>query len=270
MKGQAPLAAESLKALSLAFSARQADRQPRIFWKIAAAYFEALAHGLLPSDIYVRRASSRVLLQFASLSKGDVGVSDRLAHDLLFFCAQALPTSPTQAPVLTAVRQVYGLARFEPVDYMAVQFGRFDPALLAQARKRIASAKESWSSLSAGDANKFKTVADQFGLVSDSLVKLHPSSQPLAQALTRAIETTVRSGQAPTIELAMEVATSVLYLEAAFDDLDPNDPQLTARTRHLAERLDSVKDGGRAQPLEPWIAAGELEVASHQDAAPAR
>ena len=253
MKGQAPLAAESLKALSLAFSARQADRQPRIFWKIAAAYFEALAHGLLPSDIYVRRASSRVLLQFASLSKGDVGVSDRLAHDLLFFCAQALPTSPTQAPVLTAVRQVYGLARFEPVDYMAVQFGRFDPALLAQARKRIASAKESWSSLSAGDANKFKTVADQFGLVSDSLVKLHPSSQPLAQALTRAIETTVRSGQAPTIELAMEVATSVLYLEAAFDDLDPNDPQLTARTRHLAERLDSVKDGGRAQPLEPWM-----------------
>ena len=253
MKGQAPLAAESLKSLSLAFSARQADRQPRIFWKIAAAYFEALAHDLLPSDIYVRRASSRILLQYASLSKGDVGVSDRLAHDLLFFCAQAVPVSSGQAPVLTAVRRVYGLARFKPVDYTAVQFGRFDPALLAQARKRIVSAKESWSSLSAGDANKFKTVADQFGLVSDSLVKLHPSSEPLAQALTRAIEMTVRSGQAPAIELAMEVATSVLYLEAAFDDLDPNDPQLTARTRHLAERLDSVKDGGSAQPLESWM-----------------
>ena len=253
MKGQAPLAADSLRGLSLAFSARHADRQPRIFWKIAAAYFEALALGLLPSDIYVRRASSRVLLQYASLSKGDVGVSDRLAHDLLFFCSQAIPQSPIQAPVLTAVREVYGLARFKPVDYTAVQFGRFDPALLAQARKRIASAKETWSSISAGDANKFKTVADQFGLVSDSLVKLHPGSEPLAQALTRAIDMTVRSGQAPAIELAMELATSVLYLEAAFDDLDPNDPQLTERTRHLAQRLDSVKDGGSAQPLEAWM-----------------
>ena len=253
MKGQAPQAAESLKDLSLGFSARQADRQPRIFWKIAAAYFEALEHGLLPSDIYVRRASSRVLLQYASLSQGDVGVSDRLAHDLLFFCSQAAPVTPNQTPVLAAVRAVYGLVRFKPVDYLAVQFGRFDPALLAQARKRIVSAKESWSALSAGDANKFKTVADQFNLVSDSLVKLHPSSEPLALALTSAIETTVRSGQTPAIELAMEVATSVLYLEAAFDDLDPNDPQLTARTQHLAQRLDSVKNGGSAQPLESWM-----------------
>ena len=253
MKGQAPQAAETLKELSLGFSARQTDRQPRIFWKVAAAYFEALAHDLLASDIYVRRASSRVLLQYASLSKGDVGVSDRLAHDLLFFCSQAVSKSPGLTPVLTAVRQAYGLSRFKPIDYTAVQFGRFDPALLAQARKRIASAKETWSSLSAGDATKFKVVADQFSLVSDSLVKLHPSSEPLAQALTRAVDMTVRSGRAPAIEMAMEVATSVLYLEAAFEDLDPNDPQLAARTQHLAQRLDGVKNGGTAQPLESWM-----------------
>jgi chemosensory pili system protein ChpA (sensor histidine kinase/response regulator) len=253
MKGRAPLAADTLKGLSLAFSARQADRRPRIFWKIAAAYFEALAHDLLPSDVYVRRAASRVLLQYASLSKGDVGVSERLAQDLLFFCSQAIPASPVHQPVLTAVRAVYGLAQFKPVDYMAVQFGRFDPALLAQARKRIASAKQTWSSICAGDTTKFQTVADQFGLVSGLLVKLHPSSEPLAQALTGAIDMTVRSGQAPPIELAMEVATSVLYLEAAFDDLDPNDPQLTQRTLHLAERLDRVKEGAKAQPLEPWM-----------------
>ncbi len=252
MKGQAPQAAAGLKGLSLGFSARQADRQPRIFWKIAAAYFEALEHSLLPSDIYVRRASSRVLLQYASLSKGDAGISDRLAQDLLFFCSQA-STSKTPTPVLSAVRTAYGLARFKPVDYQAVLFGRFDPALLAQARKRIVSAKETWSSLSAGDANKFKVVVDQFSLVTDSLVKLHPPSEPLAQALTRAIDATARSGQAPTIELAMEVATSVLYLEAAFDDLDPSDAQLAARTKHLAERLDTVKNGGVAQPLESWM-----------------
>ena len=252
LKGQAPLAAAGLKGLSLEFSARQADRQHGIFWKIAAAYFEALEHGLLLSDIYVRRASSRVLLQYASLSKGDSGISDRLAHDLLFFCSQASATSAA-TPVLNAVRLAYGLGRFKTVDYEAVLFGRFDPALLAQARKRIVSAKETWSALAAGDVGKFKVVADQFSLVTDSLVKLHPASNPLAQALTRAIDAVLRSGQAPTIELAMEVATSVLYLEAAFEDLDPGDLQLAARTRHLAERLETVKNGGVAQPLESWM-----------------
>jgi chemosensory pili system protein ChpA (sensor histidine kinase/response regulator) len=253
MKGAAPDAAKVLKQLSLGFSATQTDSQPRIFWKIAAAYFEAQEHSALTVDLYVRRASSRILMQYSALSKGDAGVSDRLAQDLLFFCAQAGPFTNAGTPVLKAVQSAFGLMPFKSVNYEAVQFGRFDPALLAQARKRISSAKEIWSSLSAGDANKFKSVVDQFGLVSDSLVKLHPPSELLAQALTSAIEITARSNKPPPVEMAMEVATSVLYLEAAFEDLDPNDPQLAARTRHLAERLDGVKNGGHAQPLESWM-----------------
>ena len=253
MKGKAPKAASDLLALSLGFAAGQKDRQPRIFWKIVAAYFEALAHDLLPIDIYVRRAASRVLLQYASLSKGDDAISERLALDLLFFCSQAVSARASATPVLSAVRSAFGLTRFKPVDYEAIQFGRFDPALLAQARKRIVSAKETWSSLSAGDLNKFKMVVDQFSLVADSLVKLHPASEALAQALMRAIEATARSGQPPAIGLAMEVATSMLYLEAAFDDLDPSDPQLEVRARHLAARLESVRTGGEPQALESWM-----------------
>ncbi len=142
MRGKAPQAAATLKDLSLRLSVGQADRQPRIFWKIAAAYFEALIHDLLPADIYVKRAASRVLLQYASLSKGDITISERLAQDLLFFCSQAVSSRAADTPVLSAVRATYGLARFKPVDYEAVQFGCFDPALLAQARQRILPAAE--------------------------------------------------------------------------------------------------------------------------------
>ena len=253
IKGSAPRAAGLLKELSLGFAARQESSQPGIFWKIAAAYFEALAHDALSPDLYVRRATSRLLMQYSALSKGDAGVSDRLAQDLLFFCTQAAAKISVDTPVLAAVHRAFGLSRFKPIDYEAIAFGRFDPALLAQARKRIGSAKETWSSLSAGDANKFKTIVDQFGLVTDSLVKLHPPSEPLAAALNSAIDMTARSNKAPSVELAMEVATSVLYLEAAFEDLDPTDPQLAVRTKHLAERLDGVKNGGDAQPLEAWM-----------------
>ena len=253
MKGRATQPAADLRDLCLGFSVAQTSRRPQIFWEIAAAYFEALSHDLLEPDLYVRRASSRILLQYASLAKGDASISERLAHDLLFFCAQALTSHAAATPVLASVRAVYGLKRFKPVNYELVQFGRFDPDLLAQARKRIFSAKENWSSLCAGDLNKFKSVADQFSLVTGSLVKLHPPSEPLAQALTAAVETTVRLGQPPRIELAMEVATSLLYLEAAFDDLDPNDPLLSVRTRNLAERLEAVRSGSEPQPLESWM-----------------
>lgn len=251
LKGQAPQAAAGLKDLCLGLSARQADREPRIFWKIAAAYFEALAHGLLLPDTYVRRTASRVLLHYAALSKGDTGVSDRLAQDLLFFCSQAATTKST--PILSAVRTVYGLAGSQAVDYEALLWGRFDPALLVQARRRLASAKETWSAVSAGDVSKFKAAADQFSLVTDCLVKLHPPSEPLALALTRAIVATARSGQAPTVEWAFEVATSVRCLEAAFNDLDLSDVQLAARTQRLAERLEILMNSGVAQPLESWI-----------------
>ncbi len=253
VKAADPKAAHILLNTSLGLAAAQTARQPRIFWKICAAYFEALAHGLLPAELYVKRAASRVLLQYATLAKGELGLSDRLAQDLLFFCAQAVPAVPSDAPVLTAVRMAWTLGRFSPVDYQTPQFGRFDPMLLAQARKRITAAKENWSALSGGDTNKLKGVADQFNLVADSLTRLHPGSTLLAQALNRVIEGTVRSGQAPSTELAMEVATAVLYLEAAFEDLDPSDTELAARTARLAERLDHVGSGGHAEALESWM-----------------
>ena len=253
MRGRAPQAAQDMCNLCLGLAAAQSESQPRIFWNLSAALFEALAQDILATDVYVKRVASRVLMQYTSLSKGNSAISERLALDMLFFCAQARPELIQVAPHLAAVRAAYGLTAMGPMDYETVQFGRFDPALLAQARKRITSAKEMWSSFSAGDLSKSKLVADQFSLVSDSLLKLHPPSEPLAAALTRAVATALGAGVTPRIELAMEVATSVLYLEAAFEDLDPNDPQMTVRMANLADRLEEVRVGGMPQPLQSWM-----------------
>jgi chemosensory pili system protein ChpA (sensor histidine kinase/response regulator) len=251
VKSLDPQAAAELKREGLQLAGAATDKKQRIFWNIAAAYFEALSLSKLPADMYVKRAASRVLLQFTTLSKGDTEVSDRLAHDLLFFCAQA--GEDARAPVLTAVRRAYGLSEYKPVDYENSTFGRFDPTVLVQARKRVLAAKESWSHVTGGDTTKLKAVVDQFGLVIDSLTKLHPPSQPLAQALSRTVESLSRSGKPPTTEVSMEVATSVLYLEAVFEDLDPNDSALAARTARLAERLDAVRGGAQPEPLESWM-----------------
>ena len=253
MKGMAPQAAGGLRNLSLELAAGQSQQQPRIFWLLAAGFFEAIAHNLLGCNLYVRRAASRILLQYASLARGEAAVPERLLLDLLFFCFQSVSGRASDTPALSAVRFAYGLARFKPVDYELVQFGRFDPALLAQARKRIVLAKDVWSSLCAGEITKIKQASDQFSLVTDSLRKLHAASEPLALALVQAIETTLNKAQVPDIALAMEVATSILYLEAVFDDLDPADPQLASRTASLAERLEGVINGGAPRPLEGWM-----------------
>lgn len=257
-------AARSMRDTCLGFVAAQQDRQVRAFWKICAGFFEAFTEGLLPADVYVKRVASRVLMQYATLAKGDNTIADRLVQDLLFFCSQAKGTEAGRAPALQAVRQAYALDRFKPVDYEAVRFGRFDPALLTQARKRIAAATETWSALAGGDRNKIKPAADQFSLVCDSLRKLNPGSETLAVALTKTMDAITRSGEPPSAALAMEVATSVLYLQAAFEELDAGDEQMVQRAARLAERLEAVGAGAEPEPLESWMEELYRRVSDNQ------
>ncbi len=248
-----PVAAGSMSQVSRGLAAAVAELEPRVFWKISAAFFEAIRLGLCPDDVYVKRTASRVINQYATLARGEPGVTDRLALDLLFYCAHAVPARDADAPVLAPLRSAYGFSQRHAIDYATPQFGRFDPALLAQARKRIAAATETWAALAGGDTGRIKQATDQFAAVAESMQKLHPESADLARALTRAVETCNRSGESPQAGVAMEVATAVLYLEAAYDDLDPTDTQMAQRCSRLAQRLDHVIGGGQPEPLEPWM-----------------
>jgi len=257
-------AARDMRDACLGFVAGQSDSHSRAFWKICAGFFEAFSLGLFVPDVYVKRVASRILMQYATLTKGDAAIADRLVQDLLFFCSQARPVAVGRAPVLGAVHRAFALDRYSPVDYEARRFGRFDPAVLAQARKRIAAATETWSALAGGDRNKLKPAADHFSLVCDSLRKLHRNSESLAQSLTRAVDFTLHSGEPPSAALAMEVATSVLYLQAALEEFDTSDAQMASRADCLAQRLDSVCAGGEPQPLERWMEDLYRRVSDHQ------
>lgn len=255
VKSDSSAAAGQLARMSAGLSAGAEVLRVATFWRVAAAYFEAVAQHLVLTDLYVKRAASRILLQLAGLmqEKTRHEVSETLLHDLLFFCAQARPREGTEAPHLMAVREAFGLTASAPVEYGKATLGQFDPALLVQARKRIHAGKESWSLLAGGDVSRARSVLDQYSLIADSLMRLHPASAGLARALVKAAELVSRAPTSVKPELSMEVATTTLYLEAAFEDFDPNDPSLADRTQALAERLDKVLAGEAAQPLEPWM-----------------
>jgi len=247
-------AVAELGVISLGLAAgERAASPPAMFWKLCGGFFEALGQALTPIDIYAKRAASRVLLQYTALARGERAVSERLALDLLFFCAQARPAADGAVPALAAVRACWGLDRHAPVEYMRPTFGLYDPAVLAQARRRIETLKEQWSALAGGDMARLKACVNQFNLVGESLGKLHEQGQPLSDALQRVAAQVAQSGRPPSPALAMETATAVLFLEASFIDFEPGDARFAARMRQLAERLDGVCSGAGASALEPWM-----------------
>lgn len=260
-------AGERMREICLGFAQAQTDVQMRIFWKVAAAFFDAMAHGLLKPDIYTKRVASRLLTVSAALAKSDPVAPERLLQDMLFFCAQAAQEGhPGQAVAVVwrAVHEAFDLQRHAVVNYEQPRFGRFDPHLLAQARKRIATATEVWSALAGGDVQKCKPAVDQFTLVCDSLVKLHPGSLPLARALMQVVHSVATQAQSPSPEVAMEVATAVLYLQAAFASLDMADDAMASHADTLAGRLLQVLAGQPAQPLEPWMEQLYRQVSDQQ------
>ena len=247
-------AAERMSDISAGLGAGAGPGQIATLWKLASAVFEAQALGLLGFDVFSKRVASRLLAQYRIIERGEYEVSERLAQDLLFFCAQsASPSAGRKAPRLAAVRQAYGLTNHLPVDYAVSVLGRFDPAVIAQARKRVVAAKDAWSAVAGGEMHRMTGLSEQFALVGESLKRLFPLGETFATELQQAVANTQLGGAAPQASLAMEVATSLLYVEAALEDADFDNPEQAGRVKRLAERLAAVRQGRAADPLETWM-----------------
>ena len=244
--------AELCASLAAGAVARKSHREAAT-WMLASGFLEALASRGLQLNVHAKRVLSSLLAQLRVLAKGEAVPSDRLAHELLFFCAQAVEKPGKLNSVLASVRKTFGLERHKPVDLESSNLGRYDPAWVTQAMKRVSGAKDGWSAVAAGELLRLGGLNEQFALVADSLRRLYPDGQLLADALSQAVAQTVQSAQGPETSLAMEVATSLLYLEASLEDGEFDHPDQQQRVRRLAERIASVSQGQAAQPLEGWM-----------------
>jgi chemosensory pili system protein ChpA (sensor histidine kinase/response regulator) len=265
--------------LAAGATARQAHRESAT-WVLACGFLQAIAEERLPVTVHVKRVLSALLSQLRKLAKGHVLLSDRLTHELLFFCAQAEPAPAADGDasahahahveampagsVLDQLRQAFRLERHQPVDLRHASLGRFDPSWVAQAIKRVVLAKDGWSAVSAGELIRLGGLNEQFALVADSVRKLYQSGDNLASALTDTVSGTVASNQAPEATLAMEVATSLLYLEASLEEGEFDHPDELHRLDRLAQRMRQVQQGHEAEPLEPWMEALYRKVSDRQ------
>ena len=231
---------------------RRAHREAAT-WMLASGFLEGLSDRHIELSVHAKRVLSSLLSQLRVIVKGNGVPSDRLASELLFFCAQAAEAQPSEHSVLARVRQTFGLERHRPVSLVQSVLGRHDPAVITQALKRVGSAKEGWSAVAAGEVLRLGGLGEQFSLVGDSLRKLFPDGEVLGNALTDAVQRSVARAQAPDAGLAMEVATSLLYVEASLEDAEFDQPEQRDRVHRLAERIRQVSEGQTAAPLEGWM-----------------
>lgn len=262
MRAPAPGQGQLLSDLCAGLALTQTQPHGRTLWMLAAAQFEAQSRGLLPVDTLVKRLGSRLLAQLRA--GRDAAPSERLAKDLLFFAAAAKHPAPGSAPRLEAVQVAYGLIEAPAVDYRDDTLGKIDPTWVQAAKRRVATAKESWGSAAEGETHRLGGLDEQFAGVAESLQKLFPSGEVLGETLRRAVVATLRSGRPPEPTLAMEIATAMLYLEAALEDEAFDQPEQADRVVNLSRRIEAVAKGQAPEPLEAWMEELYRRVADRQ------
>ena len=262
MRGQVEAQAR-LSRIFAGLGAGAPDAAHAGLWQLASAFYEAQAWRLLAPDLPVQRLGSRVLAQLRASAKGGDLVPPRLLQDLAFFCARARrPADPRAAPRLARLRQTLALPALDEVDYEQTSLGRYDPALVPQARRRFTAFKDIWAVAAAGDQGVLPACAEQVVLVAESLGELYPNGESLGRALVDAVQGCAAAQKAPAAEVSMEMATTLLCLDASLDDLGQAD--LGQRIGRLAERLSGLLAGQPAQPIEPWMESLYREVSDRQ------
>ena len=250
--------AEQLAARTQQLWQQGTAAKERVFWQLANAFLQLQAAQALNFDDQIKRLLSRVAVQYDLLQQqaqpGEV--SERLAQDLLYFIALGHHKKPSApAPLAQAIAQRYQLDTFPVSDYDQLLYGTVDPAHRRRLREAIATFKDLWSDVSSGNTHKVQALSTQCETLAQSMHALWPATEPFSQALRGIIAQTAQSGQAPHPDVAMEVATAILFLEASTEE-QPGDCQLfEERTALLAQRLQAVQRSGHMEPPTEWMEA---------------
>ena len=254
---QRDLPEASATLITVARSAQAtASGHERALWWFAEGFFEAVGAGLVPADIYAKRLCNRLNLQLKGLLADQQQPSQRLAHELLFFCAQATGQAPDESMLprtLHAISTTMHLGHAQAVDYQRAYFGLLDPALIQQARKRIALVKDGWSQLSNEDFSRIGKLVDSAELLAESLREIAEGSEVLPAAIERMVRAISEQRDLLTPDRVLEVATSLLFLEASFSHFQVDDLAFLPRALELAQRLTRSAEGAPAGTFAPWM-----------------
>jgi chemosensory pili system protein ChpA (sensor histidine kinase/response regulator) len=210
--------------------------QQRAFWWVTRAFFDALAADALPSDLNVKRLAARINLQIRRLLEGSGMVAERLLRDTLFFVARAQHVTPH----ITEVKQVYGLNNSLPDDFETERSSELNLAAVRAAKESLAAAKAAWSLVVAGDAAQISNFSrDASALLGAAGSLNRPGLAHVAQVVASIGTELSFDPRKPAEAVGLDVATALLFLEGALDQVRSLDEQFDQRAEAVVARVEA-------------------------------
>ncbi|MFZ6772030.1 Hpt domain-containing protein [Undibacterium sp. SXout7W] len=250
-------AVQAIHDLILEVAHAQPTSQTKAFWVVMQAFSEAVASGDIPNQPYVKQIFGRINLQIRRLVDGATTLPERLLRDALFFLAQV----ETPSPLVSRVRTAYQLDNQVPVDYDQKNYGKIAAGALATAKEQLSAVKNFWGRIANGEnglaekfSQKIKDLADTGSeLNSPALAKLLRELSGIARHVAHSPDGS---------KLGLELATSLLFVENALDQISRLPAHFSERADEITSRLLSVVSGDEPQAQAAWI--GEISREAQQ------
>jgi chemosensory pili system protein ChpA (sensor histidine kinase/response regulator) len=240
--------ARTMRDIVLRVEQAQSTQQARSFWWVMHGFADAVSAGQVPNELYVKQLFARINLQIRRLSEGSSSIAERLLRDALFFIARVANPSA----VAQQIRNAYQLDGVVPTDYEKKRYGQIDAQSLSAAKERLSQAKNLWNRIAGGDAN----VAASFEQEMTGLAEAgsHLNAQALAKLL-RELSGIARHAahSRPGDSLSLEIATSLLFVENALQQIGHLADDFSERADAVTTRLLSAVSGETLTHSAQWL-----------------
>lgn len=256
-KDQQKLATQSMHDLIAEIENGQTNSQAKAFWVVMRAFVEAVGHGAIDNQQYVKQIFGRINLQIRRLVEGVSTIPERLLRDALFFLAQV--ESPS--PFVTRVRKAYQLDDKVPVDYDKKNYGQITAGALTAAKEQLSAVKNLWGRIANGETGLAEKFSQKMTDLADTGAGLNaPALAKLLRELNGIARHVAHSPDGS--KLGIELATSLLFVEHALDHVTRLPGNFAERAEEITTRLLSVVSGETPQTQASWM--GEISREAQQ------
>lgn len=226
----------------------QTTSQTRGFWWVMHGFADAVAAGQVQNELYVKQVFARINLQIRRLSEGSSSITERLLRDALFFIARAEQPSA----IVQQIRDAYQLDGVVPVDYEKKRYGQIDAQSLVSAKEKLAQAKNLWNRIASGDSGVAQPFEKEMAGLADAGSRLNaPALAKLLRELSGIARHAAHSS--PGDSLSLEIATSLLFVENALQQIGHLSDDFSERAEALTTRLLSVVAGEPLTQSAQWL-----------------
>lgn len=240
--------ARTMRDIVLRVEQAQGAQQARSFWWVMYGFADAVSSGQVPNELYVKQLFARINLQIRRLSEGSSSITERLLRDALFFIARVEQPSA----VVQQIRTAYQLDGVVPTDYEKKRYGQIDAQALAAAKERLSQAKNLWNRIAGGDASVTPSFEQEMTGLAEAGKQLNaPALAKLLRELSGIARHAAHSR--PGDSLSLEIATSLLFVENALQQIGHLSDDFSERADAVTTRLLSAVSGETLTHSAQWL-----------------